>query len=858
MKKITSIFLSILCCFTFLAAQNKVDKAIKNLTLETNAIVSKNKATSTATFIRFPKEAPLELMGNSAIEKANSFLEQYGTIFGNLNVDIQLQEKELKTDNYGYHHLTITQQYKGIDVFCGILKFHFTNDWKITAINGTIIPNININTNFQLTENEAIAKAMSEIEIQGINLSGESLFVHSNQLMVYRDGLVQGIQGINYLVYEIEIRNHLDVRETFYIDAHKGTIIEQITGIEGALNRRLSEGVLANNIWSEGDPFPGTLTTWQQHELTAAEHTYNFFKNAFGFISYDNEDAIMRTIHDPANLGCPNASWNGATINVCNGVGTDDIVGHEWGHAYTDFTSDYIYAWQPGALNESYSDIWGETIDILNNYNDDGESFGMRTNCNNSDRWLIGESATSFGGAIRDMWRPSCFGDPGRVTAIQYFCGNGDQGGVHTNSGVNNHAYALLVDGGDYNGQSIPALGFTKAVHIFWRALSIYGTPSTNFANHADALDAACADLLGMELEGLSVGDPVGPSGEFITSADCEAVAAMILAVEFREETNCGFATLLEQDPPALCETNETIFLEDFETGLDGWAVAEFPVSPATWDDREWSITTEVPGDNNTAVAYVPNPIIGDCATDLENGIVRLQSPVINIPNIDTIHAYMTFDHYVATEPFWDGGNLKYKLNSEAWEIVPNEAFTFNGYVGNINPASEDNDNPMEGQPAFTGADEGSVTSSWGQSQLDLEILGAAPGSSIRFRWELGEDGCNGNDGWYIDNVHIYSCIEENTTPNQNIFDESSRLSTFPNPFDSSINVELPNNTQGNITIDIIDITGKIVFTQKMSSSQNNNLNIENLDHIPNGIFWLKIETQNKIYTQKIVKLNHK
>ena len=48
------------------------------------------------------------------------------------------------------------------------------------------------------------------------------------------------------------------------------------------------------------------------------------------------------------------------------GVSSDDTVSHEWGHAYTEYTSGLIYQWQSGAMNEAYSDIWGETADILN------------------------------------------------------------------------------------------------------------------------------------------------------------------------------------------------------------------------------------------------------------------------------------------------------------------------------------------------------------------------------------------------------------------------------------------------------------------------------------------------------------
>ncbi len=53
---------------------------------------------------------------------------------------------------------------------------------------------------------------------------------------------------------------------------------------------------------------------------------------------------------------------------------SDDVTAHEWGHAYTQYTHNLIYAWQPGALNESYSDIWGETVDRINNRDNIGNS----------------------------------------------------------------------------------------------------------------------------------------------------------------------------------------------------------------------------------------------------------------------------------------------------------------------------------------------------------------------------------------------------------------------------------------------------------------------------------------------------
>ena len=99
------------------------------------------------------------------------------------------------------------------------------------------------------------------------------------------------------------------------------------------------------------------------------------FENAFGRDSYDGAGAHMITVNNDPRINCPNANWNGVTTNYCNGVTSDDVVSHEWGHAYTEYTSGLIYQYQPGALNESYSDVWGETLDLINGREDEGETF---------------------------------------------------------------------------------------------------------------------------------------------------------------------------------------------------------------------------------------------------------------------------------------------------------------------------------------------------------------------------------------------------------------------------------------------------------------------------------------------------
>ena len=187
--------------------------------------------------------------------------------------------------------------------------------------------------------------------------------------------------------------------------------------------------------------------------------------------------------------GCPyeNAFWNGVQMVYGHGFApADDVVAHELTHAVTELSAGLFYYMQSGALNESFSDIFGETVDLLNGRGNDRRGV----------RWLIGEDSPI--GAIRDMMNPNQFGDPGKLSDPQFVCAASeptDQGGVHINSGVPNHAYALMVDGGTYNGFTISGIGLIKAGKIQYRALTTYLLSASNFLDNYNALKQSCADL---------------------------------------------------------------------------------------------------------------------------------------------------------------------------------------------------------------------------------------------------------------------------------------------------------------------------------------------------------------------------
>ena len=772
------------------------------------AKVRVDKKSGEAKFVRLPANSlPSSMITNKAAkaeERAKAFFGKYGNAFGVDKADSNLKAVKTIRDGHGGEHAILRQSYEDIPVFGGEVRAHFDSSGELFAVNGTFVSHPKLDTTPRLSPELAGKVAIARVQrgsgptTRQPNSSALSepkfddnsgLTAVSNVLMVFRAGLLRGTPGRDHLVYEVEVVNDtITIREFVYVDAHSGEVVDQITGIHEALDREVSETGLANVIWDEsnGDPLPPLPSGWaggtaQQvfdwdNEIYGAGETYNLIASmtAGVYDSYDGAGATMRTVNNDPGIACPNANWNGTSTNYCSGVTGDDTVAHEWGHAYTEYTNNLIYQWQSGALSESYSDIWGEVVDFLNGRGFDTPG-GLRTDGSCSDygsggpgddsvRWLSGEDDPAFGGAIRDMWNPTCYGDPGKVTDANYFCSTLDSGGVHFNSGIPNHAFALMVDGGTYNGVTVGAIGLTKAAHIHWAAQNLL-TQSGNFVDHADALEAACSTLTGVDLPELSTSVPnAGSSGKTITAADCAEVADAIAAVELRTlPTQCNFQPLLDPDAPQLCEglgSLQTIFLEDFEGGSlpAGWTASSHDVvNAATFDNPGWSVIDSLPiGASGSFAAFGPDPVLGDCGADTEAGVVALDSPPIALPNGEVPH--VAFDHWVATEAGWDGGNLKVSVNGGAWTLVPGSAYAFNPYNGAINGGA--NDNPLADEQAFTGADGGSAGGSWGQSQVDLFGL-ALPGDSVQLRFDLGTDGCNGVVGWYVDDVRVYSCSDE-------------------------------------------------------------------------------------------------
>jgi hypothetical protein len=352
---------------------------IARLAADTGAQVSVNDATGAARFVRTAPGRKLGLLkqaeGATSLDakkdRSAEFFAAYGGVFGIVDSASELEEVRVAKDRQGGTHFTYRQLYRGLPVFAGELRSHFDASDELVAVNGTFVPEIAVDPSPKRTADEAGQTAVAKVEAE-LGQAGK-LSVTGTTLLVFREGLAKGVPGPNHLAWQVEVGDGASVREFVYVDAHSGKFIDQITGVYDGLYRRAYDGQNLPSVppsypgspfWMEGDSFP-TGVAEANNMIRSSQDTYGFYSHAFGRDSFDAAGATMDSIFN-RGYSCPNASWNGTFISFCPGLTTDDVTGHEWTHAYTQYTHNLIYAWQPGALNESYSDIFGETIDRIN------------------------------------------------------------------------------------------------------------------------------------------------------------------------------------------------------------------------------------------------------------------------------------------------------------------------------------------------------------------------------------------------------------------------------------------------------------------------------------------------------------
>jgi Zn-dependent metalloprotease len=401
-------------------------------------------------------------------------------------------------DELGQTHIRLQERLRGLPVVGAQYIVHTDAAGNVIAMNGRVAADRNLARNPTIDGWSAIERAAAQAGIVNGAFGDKPSLVY-----------VVNERSNAHLAWTTTV-SHNDGQEkldVLYADATNGDLVLIDSIIQHARNRRTYN---ANN----GTSLPGTLilqetsgttsdvTIQKAHEYAGT--TYDYYSAIHARDSYNNAGATLNsTTHYSSSYN--NAFWNGSQMVYGDGDGSTfgpfaralDVVSHELTHAVTDYSADLVYSYESGALNEATSDILGAAAEAW--------KYGVV----DSRTWKIGEDcytpATS-GDALRYMNDPVADGSSYDYYPTRY-TGSGDNGGVHLNSGIANLAFKLWVTGGTHpRGKttvSVPALNATlttsmnMGAKIWYRALTVYMTSSTNFQGARTATAQAATDLYG-------------------------------------------------------------------------------------------------------------------------------------------------------------------------------------------------------------------------------------------------------------------------------------------------------------------------------------------------------------------------
>ncbi len=217
--------------------------------------------------------------------------------------------------------------------------------------------------------------------------------------------------------------------------------------------------------------------------------TYDYYKNKLNRNSIDNKGMnVEGFIHTGENFN--NAFWrddigsmffgDGDGIKFSSFASSLDVVGHELSHGITSKESKLKYEKESGALNESFSDIMGVAIE--------GKNFQLGEDC---------YTPNIPGDALRDMEDPSKGGQPAHMKDFKNLPNNKNNdwgGGVHTNSGIINHAAYLIAVGMEKSGESNSK---DIMANLFYKANCNYWDEITDFAKCRNDVVKVAKDIYG-------------------------------------------------------------------------------------------------------------------------------------------------------------------------------------------------------------------------------------------------------------------------------------------------------------------------------------------------------------------------
>lgn len=458
---------------------------------------------------------------------ARNFLRKNQRYLGIHNPDEELYLVKQKSDELGKKHLTFHQRLNGISVWPADIKVHLSAEGNVDLMNGSYAPTPKKTLNQKPRINDSEAKRLAKTALGPV----KSEVVDAPELIYYFD------QKIHKLAWKFRLKVDYKHRWLVIIDAVSGDVLLQYNEVMESAARGTSFDLLnqrqnidlfednglffmvdtskemfnADSIPPNPNTTEGAIIVFdaQNQDINSGPFSVSLVNSNFansGFLSdavsaavnisevYDyylekhnrnsidgNGSSLFGIVRVGQNFA--NAFWDGERMFFGDGdlfAAALDVVAHEVSHGVIQHTANLIYQGESGALNEAFADIFGEMVEA--------RSIGQD--------WRLGTVLpTEFQRSLEDPSSILISGTniPYPEKMSEFIFTQSDNGGVHLNSSIINHAYYLLAEGLDN------AIGIADAEQIFYRALTQHLVRNSQFIDARLAVITAAEELFGAD-----------------------------------------------------------------------------------------------------------------------------------------------------------------------------------------------------------------------------------------------------------------------------------------------------------------------------------------------------------------------
>jgi Zn-dependent metalloprotease len=523
-KKILLLFIVCFCANQLTAQKNTIPPTVKQ--------ISSSTTDKSILYYANTNEPPRAIEFQTQTVAVTEFTANLHRYF-NIPKEFSFIEKESNTDHLGMRHRFLQQYFNNIEVEGMGYRVHEKNGF-VTSANGKAVRSININIQTTLSEKQSFQLAVQYLQTKDTT-------VQRGRKLIVSKGFTFSPESF-FVVYQFDIDVSLVERWRISIDARSGQVVNKVSLVNNCFAEKKNTHQLpygtglgltnyygmqtipvemfnngssllvgqtenggkietydyanasiwawffgfnvplynfysSTNVYTEARDQTGVSVQW------AADKTFEYYFKNHGRSSYDNLNGTVRLlVHVDQNLD--NAFWSRNTLLFGDGSNNNplvelDVVGHEFTHGVTQYEAALQYLNEPGALNESFSDIFGKAIEF--------DTF------KDTATWHIAKYFRN--GGLRDMSNPNSKNQPDTWKGDLWYTESGDNGGVHYNSGVQNFWYYLLCSGGsgvnDYQlDYSVNSIGMEAATNITYRNLTEY------LGYFSDYLDSRIGSLL--------------------------------------------------------------------------------------------------------------------------------------------------------------------------------------------------------------------------------------------------------------------------------------------------------------------------------------------------------------------------